>query len=77
MELRSAQHPELTLEQNIEKIAQAGFEGVSADWRDRKFVERLSSLLKAGLELGHATIRVDRDVAPTLLVETIRALRSA
>ena len=32
-----------------------------------------------GLEIviGDATIRVDRDVAPTLLVETIRALRSA
>jgi hypothetical protein len=27
--------------------------------------------------IGDATIRVDRDVAPTLLVETIRALRSA
>jgi transposase len=32
-----------------------------------------------GLEIviGDATIRVDRDVAPTLLVEIIRALRSA
>lgn len=32
-----------------------------------------------GLEIviGDATIRVDRDVAPTLLIETIRALRSA
>lgn len=32
-----------------------------------------------GLEIviGDATIRVDRNVAPTLLVETIRALRSA
>jgi hypothetical protein len=32
-----------------------------------------------GLEIviGDATIRVDRDVAPTLLVEAIRALRAA
>ena len=34
---------------------------------------------RTGLEIviGDATIRVDRDVAPALLIETIRALRSA
>jgi hypothetical protein len=48
MERRHADGFERTLEQNIEMIGGAGFAGVSADYRDRDFVKRLSALLKAG-----------------------------
>jgi hypothetical protein len=48
MERRHADGYERTLEQNIEMIHAAGFDGVSADYRDRDFVRRLSALLKAG-----------------------------
>jgi hypothetical protein len=48
MERRHADGFERTLEQNIEMIRDAGFDGVSTDYRDRDFVRRLSALLKAG-----------------------------
>lgn len=46
MELRSALRPEPTLEENIAKIAAAGFDGVSAHWYDRAYVARLAALLR-------------------------------
>ncbi|TCM60944.1 sugar phosphate isomerase/epimerase [Rhizobium sp. BK068] len=46
MERRSAIQPELSLEERIEQIAEAGFDGVSAHWYDRNYVRRLHSLLK-------------------------------
>ena len=47
MELRSDRRPERTLEENISLIAGAGYNGVSADWRNRDKVRRLHSLLRA------------------------------
>jgi hypothetical protein len=46
MERRSAHYRELTHEESVEKIAAAGFDGVSAHWYDRNFVRRLDALLK-------------------------------
>ncbi len=46
MERRESDGVERTLEENVEMIAQAGFAGVSADFRDREFVRRLTGLLK-------------------------------
>jgi hypothetical protein len=46
MERRSAQHPELTPEESVDKIAAAGFDGVSAHWYDRNAVRRLDALIK-------------------------------
>ncbi|KAA1180486.1 sugar phosphate isomerase/epimerase [Rhizobium tropici] len=46
MERRSARHPELSLEENIEKIAAAGFNGISTHWYDRNVVSRVAGLLK-------------------------------
>ncbi len=47
MERRSAIQQELTLEESIERIAGAGFDGVSAHWHDRGYVRRLHSILKS------------------------------
>ncbi|WP_368517739.1 sugar phosphate isomerase/epimerase family protein [Rhizobium sp.] len=46
MERRSARYPELSLEESIDKIAAACFDGVSAHWSDRNFVSRVAGLLK-------------------------------
>jgi len=48
MERRHADGYERSLEENVKMIREAGFSGVSADYRDRDFVRRLSALLKAG-----------------------------
>ncbi|WP_128929775.1 sugar phosphate isomerase/epimerase family protein [Bradyrhizobium guangxiense] len=47
MELRSATEPERGLEENIRMIKDAGYDGVSADWRSREYVRELHGLLKA------------------------------
>ncbi|WP_034885899.1 sugar phosphate isomerase/epimerase family protein [Ensifer aridi] len=47
MELRSAARVEPSLEDNVQRIVNAGFDGVSAPWVDRGYVKRLSALLKA------------------------------
>ncbi len=52
--------PELTLEENVEKISNAGFQGVSPEWRDREYVKRLSSLLK-GSWLARGGIMLPED----------------
>ncbi|RUW85046.1 sugar phosphate isomerase/epimerase [Mesorhizobium sp. M4B.F.Ca.ET.190.01.1.1] len=68
MELRSARYPERTLEDNIDKIFKAGFQGVSADWRDRSFVKKLSALLKDnGMQAeGQCFPRTVDDLKPVL-----------
>lgn len=47
MERRHTDGVERTLEENIEMIADAGFDGISTDWRDRDTVRRASALLKS------------------------------
>ncbi|MFB9985034.1 sugar phosphate isomerase/epimerase family protein [Mesorhizobium kowhaii] len=47
MELRSAMHPERSLEENIELIASAGYDGASADWDNRDDARRVYNFLKA------------------------------
>ncbi|HYC24586.1 MAG TPA: sugar phosphate isomerase/epimerase [Roseiarcus sp.] len=48
MERRHGDGFERSLEENVVMIHGAGFAGVSADYRDRDFVRRLSALLRAG-----------------------------
>jgi hypothetical protein len=68
MELRRADRPEPSLEENIEQIAKAGYHGVSADWTDRRFVQQLSELLKAsGLQAeGQCFPQTVDDLKPVL-----------
>ena len=68
MERRSAQYPELSLEENIEKIASAGFDGISTHWYDRKVVSRVAGLLKQhGLQAeGQCFPRTVDDLKPVL-----------
>jgi hypothetical protein len=46
MERRSAIQPELALEESVEKMAAAGFDGISTHWYDREAVGRVAALLK-------------------------------
>jgi hypothetical protein len=46
MERRHTDGYERTLEQNIEMIHRAGFDGVASDYRDRQYVRRLTNLIK-------------------------------
>ncbi|HEV3045125.1 MAG TPA: sugar phosphate isomerase/epimerase [Roseiarcus sp.] len=48
MERRHSDGVERSLEENVEMIHKAGFSGVSADYRNRDFVKRLTGLLKSG-----------------------------
>ena len=68
MERRSAIQPELSLEESIERIAEAGFDGVSAHWYDRSYVRRLNSLLKPhGLKAeGQCFPKSVEDLKPAL-----------
>lgn len=68
MERRSAQYPELSLEENIEKIASAGFDGISTHWYDRKVVSRVAGLLKQhGLQAeGQCFPKTVDDLKPAL-----------
>ncbi len=70
MERRSAKYPELSLEENIEKIASAGFEGISTHWYDRKVVSRVAGLLKQhGLQAeGQCFPKTVDDLKPVLEV---------
>lgn len=45
MERRHADGFERSLEENIQMIIEAGFDGISADWRDRDQVRRMHGLL--------------------------------
>ena len=68
MERRSAQYPELSLEENIDKIASAGFDGISTHWYDRKVVSRVAGLLKQhGLQAeGQCFPKTVDDLKPVL-----------
>ncbi len=68
MERRSARYPELSLEENIEKIAAAGFDGISTHWYDRNVVCRVAGLLKQhGLQAeGQCFPKTVDDLKPVL-----------
>ncbi len=68
MERRSARYPELSLEENIEKIAAAGFDGISTHWYDRNVVSRIASSLKPhGLQAeGQCFPKTVDDLKPVL-----------
>ena len=68
MERRHSDGFERSLEQNIEMIADAGFDGISADWRDRKTVQRMAGLLEpAGLTAeGQCFPRTVDELKPAL-----------
>ena len=68
MERRSSIHPELTLEENLEKIAAAGFDGISTHWYDRSYVRRVAGLLEQhGLQAeGQCFPKTIDDLKPVL-----------
>lgn len=68
MELRSSRRPEFTLELNVERIAEAGFDGVSAHWHDRAYARQLHALLSAhGLQAeGQCFPKTIDDLKPVL-----------
>ncbi|MDK4712884.1 sugar phosphate isomerase/epimerase [Rhizobium sp. CNPSo 4039] len=68
MERRSARYPELSLEESIDKIAAAGFDGISAHWSDRNLVSRVAGLLKQhGLQAeGQCFPKTVDDLKPVL-----------
>src|ERR1051325_3842966 len=68
MELRSAKEPERSLEENIRLIAEAGFDGVSAHWYDRNYVQNLAGLLREhGLKAeGQCFPKTVDDLKPAL-----------
>lgn len=68
MERRHTDGIELTMEENVEKISVARFDGVSADWRDRQQVRRLAALLKsAGMKAeGQCFPKTVDDLKPVL-----------
>ncbi len=72
MERRHTDGYERSLEQNVEMIHQAGFDGVSADCRDRNFVQRLSGLLGPhGMKAeGQCFPRTVDDLKPVLEICT-------
>ena len=47
MERRHTDGFERSLEENVRMIAEAGFDGISSDWRDRDKCRRMSELMKA------------------------------
>ena len=68
MERRQTDGFERSLEQNIKMIAAAGFDGLSADWHDRKAVQPLSILSRAaGLKVeGQCFPKTVDDLKPVL-----------
>lgn len=68
MERRSAIHPELALEDSIDRIAAAGFDGISTHWYDRDVVRRVAGLLKPyGLQAeGQVFPKTIDDLKPAL-----------
>jgi hypothetical protein len=68
MERRSARYPELSLEENIDKIAAAGFDGISAHWHDRNVVSHVAGLLRQhGLQAeGQCFPKTVDDLKPVL-----------
>jgi len=72
MERRDYDGFERSLEQNIEMIAQAGFDGVSGDYRNRDLVRRCSALLKPHglLAEGQCFPATVDDLKPVLEIAT-------
>ena len=72
MERRHSDGFERTLEQNIEMIATAGYQGISGDYRDREAVRRLSALLKplGLLAEGQCFPKTVDDLKPVLDIAT-------
>ncbi|NRP89353.1 hypothetical protein GFPCMMHI_05278 [Ensifer adhaerens] len=68
MERRSAVYPERTLEENLERIAVADFDGISTHWYDRNYVRRVAGLLKQhGLQAeGQCFPKTIDDLKPAL-----------
>jgi hypothetical protein len=68
MERRHTDGFERTLEQNIQMIAEAGFDGISADWRDGRTVQRIAALIgPAGLTAeGQCFPQTVDDLKPAL-----------
>jgi hypothetical protein len=68
MELRSSSKPEPSLETNVQRIADAGFDGVSTHWHDRAYVRQLVTLLKEhGLKAeGQCFPKTVDDLKPVL-----------
>ena len=72
MERRHTDGIERTLEQNVEMISAAGFDGVSAHWTDRSLVSRLADLLKPhGMTAeGQCFPKTVDDLKPVLEIAT-------
>lgn len=72
MERRHTDGVERSLEENITMIADAGFAGISGDYRNRDAVRRLTALLKArGLEAeGQCFPQTVDDLKPVLEIGT-------
>ena len=72
MERRHTDGVERSLEENITMIADAGFAGISGDYRNRDTVRRLTALLKArGLEAeGQCFPKTVDDLKPVLEIGT-------
>lgn len=68
MERRSERDPELTLEESIERISAAGFDGISTHWHDRDSVRRVAGLLSHhGLQAeGQCFPKTVDDLKPVL-----------
>ena len=72
MERRHTDGVERSLEENIEMIAEAGFDGASGDYRNRDAVKRLNALLKPhGLQAeGQCFPKTVDDLKPVLDIAT-------
>ncbi|MCW5706871.1 TIM barrel protein [Shinella sp.] len=68
MELRRPDGFERSVEENVQMIADAGYDGVSAHWYDRSYVQALAPLLRErGLEVEAQSFpKSVEDIIPTL-----------
>ena len=68
MERRHTDGFERSLEENVRMIVEAGFDGFSADWRDREKCRRMSALMKANNLTGEGQCfpRTVDDLKPAL-----------
>lgn len=72
MERRHTDGMERSLEENIQMIADAGFDGISTDWRNRDTVMRATAMLKAnGMTAeGQCFPKTVDDLKPVLEIAT-------
>ena len=71
MERRHTDGFERSLEENVAMVAEAGFDGISGDWRDRETVRRMVSLTKP------AGLAAEGQCFPTTVDELKPALENA